>query len=206
VNNAICPICKTTNRPTARFCIACGHPLPPAPPTPSRPFTTAMKSYLPQAKALLVASWAQAVQEAQALYAQWRGEPQIEGMVTTTPYETIATQVYQFYFAFLPVSSQTQQVPMLAFRVNDRAHGSMEVMVAGNRQGTPPVQGDAVRAWGMWDARLGGLRAWRVQAWQRAGQPVDLELTAPRPLPLVVISMALLALSVACCLLGSCWR
>ena len=165
-----------------------------------------MKSYLAQAKALLVALWVQAVQEAQALYAQWRGKPQVEGMVTTTPYETTATQVYQFYFAFLPVSSQTQQVPMLTFRVNDRVQGNLEVMVVGNRQGTPPVQGDAVRTWGMWDARLGGLRAWRVQAWQRAGQPVDLELTAPRPLPLVVISMALLALSVACCLLGSCWR
>ncbi|MFB0535924.1 MAG: hypothetical protein ACETWR_13200 [Anaerolineae bacterium] len=206
MNNTICPICKATNRLTARFCTACGHPLPLSPPTPFAPFTTAVKSYLAQAKALLVALWAQAVQEAQALYAQLRGEPQVEGTVITAPYETAATQVYQFYFALLPVSSQTQQVPMLSFRVNDRARGSVEVMVVGNRQGTPPVQGDAVRAWGTWDTRLGGLRAWRVQTRQRAVQPVDLQLTAPRPLPLAVISVALLALLVACCLLGTCWR
>ena len=133
-------------------------------------------------------------------------QPEIEGEIVTAPVETRVTQTHQFYVLLVPVSSQSVQLPALSFQV--RAPGSIQshpVLVVGPRRGDLLYQGDRVRAWGVWDRDTQGLRAWKVEVWERGGQPVNLLVTTSRPLPLAVITTVFLGfvlLSCLCSLLG----
>jgi len=146
--------------------------------------------------------WEQAAQETLGWYHDLvTQQPEVEGEIITAPVEIRVTQTRQFYALLLPVSSQSAQYPALSFQV--RASGSLQthpVLVVGPRQGGLLYQGDKVRAWGVWDRDTRSLRAWKVEIWERGGQPARLLVTTGRPLPTAVIITAFLGLVLLSCL------
>ena len=197
-----CPACGHTNRDTATFCARCGQSLSPTVPGPSLPSSTELKRYAQQFWLALNKMWERAAQEARGWYHDFvTQQPEVEGEIITAPVEIQVTETHQFYALVLPVSSHSTQLPALSFQVRDP--GSLQphsVLVVGPRQGGLLYQGDRVRAWGVWDRDIHGLRAWKVEVLERGGQPAHILVTTGRPFPLAVIATALLGLLLLSCL------
>ena len=197
-----CPACGHTNRDTATFCARCGQRLSSAVPGPSLPSSEEIKRYAHQLRVALGKMWERAVQEALGWYHDLvTQQSEVEGEIIAAPVEIQVTETHRFYVLLLPVSSQSAQLPALSFQV--RALGSLQtqsVLVVGPRQGGLLYQGDKVRAWGVWESDIHGLRAWKVAVLERGGHPAHLLVTTGRPVPLAVIATLLLGLVLSSCL------
>lgn len=196
-----CPRCGRANRSGAAFCAGCGQHLAPVVGRPALPSSADLKRYARQIGLALGWLGEQARQEAAGWYHDLVvRQPEVIGEIVAGPSATTVTQTTQFHVLFLPAGGQTTQLPALSFQV--RPHGRSQdqaVLMIGARQGDLLYAGDKVRAWGVWDRDLAALRAWRVEVYERSGQPASYVAATMRPWPLAVISVALLG-----CLLLSC--
>jgi len=197
-----CPACGHLNRHAATFCVQCGQRLSPPVSGPFLPSSADLKGYAQRLRAVLSKMWGQALQEASGWYHDLvTRQPEVEGEIATAPVDVQVTQTYQFHTLLLPVGSQSTPLPALSFQV--RAPGSLQahaVLMIGPRQGGSLYAGDKVRAWGVWDRNTHTLRAWKVAVGERGGRPASLLVATGRPLPLALVTSALLALLLVSCL------
>ena len=201
-----CPYCGRVNRSGATFCAGCGRRLAPTAGQSAMPSSADLQRYLRQAGLALRRLAEQAWQEASGWYHELIArQPELVGEIVAGPTPTTVTQTTQFHALFLPAGSQTTYLPALSFQVRPPAGGQDQaVVMIGPLQGDSLRLGDRVRAWGVWERDLTALRAWRVEVWERGGQPASYIATTSRPWPLAMLCalvMGLLLLSCMCSLL-----
>jgi len=205
----LCPHCQTSNRAGARFCAHCGQPLAlPAAPRPMLPPRGSLTPWLTQVQQTITLAWQQGIAEIRAFYEEWiTRKPAVSGTIVAPPQQTQVTIVVHGLFGPVPFSGGQSQQSGLLLQVQDpRAAGTVDVVLIGATQGTLPQRGDEVIVWGQWDAGMSAYRAWRVQIVSRGGQPIGLELTTGRPIPLALLSLLLLAFILLTCLCSLCAR
>lgn len=84
------------------------------------------------------------------------------------------------------VRGKAPNVPIYKFRIAEGANGHpLDVVMIGQRQGQPIVQGDLIELWGIRDKGRNELRAWKAQKMSPSGQSLG-TLTTARLIPLVV--------------------
>ncbi len=188
-----CPRCGQFNAPNHAVCVACGAALP----LEQADLGTQWRNLLPLARQ----TWNQGIQETLALVREWvLRRPTVEGPVVAGPFyaQVMLVQMSPWGGAAAP-----KQEPALILHVADEARArSFQIVLVGPRTGVEPRYGDQVRAWGVWDAASPALRAWRVAVLARGGQPVQLACHTRRPLPTAALSLGLLLLLLACCLIS----
>ncbi len=197
-----CPACGHTNRDTATFCARCGQSLSPSVPGPPLPSSAELKRYAQQFWLTLGEMWERAVQEALGWYHDFvTQQPEVEGEIIAAPVEILVTETHQFYVLLQPVSTQSRRLPALSFQVRDPGGSQTHsILMVGLRQGGLLYQGDEVRAWGAWDRDISSLRTWKVEVLKRGRHQTHLLVTTGRPMPLAVITVALLGLLLLSCL------
>lgn len=199
-----CPRCGRVNRSGATFCAGCGQRLTPPAGRPTASLAAELKQYAHQIGLILRQLGEQARQEAAAWYHDLvTRQPEVVGEIVSTPSPATVTQTVQFRALLLPVTSQTTQLPALSFLVRPHAGGpDQTVLMVGHCQGDPLQLGDRVRGWGVWERDLAALRTWRVEVWERGGQPASYVAMTPRPFPLAAMSALLLGFLLLSCLCG----
>lgn len=206
--NLNCPNCGSPNRHTSKFCVRCGAEL-------TQPITNAsppavnhgVDTYVNQVKPFLVRFWRQSKAE----FAAWYHDlitrtPEIEGQITTRPTDVIINRTVQALIIVSPLNSQSTQLGGLSFEVSPISGGPNRTLIlVGVSKGEIPQVGDRIRAWGVWHHDVGFLQTWRLEVWERNGQPANYLTTTSRPIPLAALgvgSLGLMLLSLLCNLLG----
>jgi len=197
-----CSRCGRVNREGAAFCGGCGQSLPSPGGGPASQAQNEFARYAQQARLALGKLWGQVRQEASGWYHDLVArQPEAVGEIITPPTAATATQMTQVHALFLPIGSQTTQLPASCFDLRLQGGGPAQaVCMVGPQTGGPLYAGDKVRAWGGWARDQGVLRAWRVEVWERGGRPASEVVATSRPFPLLLIGAVLLGFLLMSCL------